>query len=166
MTICTKTKKNTLRNISAKTDKRIKPVWDIDTGTRYDSPADCAKVFDVDVTKVYAVCNKKIKTCKGHHLRYEEDVEDVRTDMGASIASKDTENASLRAENEFLRAEVERLRKVECVRIENQDKIARLEKSIACHKRAYDSHMKAAGVAMKYMAARQKELDELLNGRK
>lgn len=158
MTINTK-KKTTLRTVTDKTDKRIKPVRCTDNGKRWESPTACAAELHVDVQKVYDACNKRIKTCNGLHLRYEEDVEDVRTDMGESLAQKDSEIA-------FLRAEVERLRQVECVRIENHDKIARLEKSIACHKRAYDSHMKAAATAMKYMAARQQELDELLNGRK
>lgn len=147
----------------SKTDKRIKTVWDTDTGERWDSTVICAETLGTDVINVRRACAGITKTCMGRHLSYEEDVVGTRSKMATSLASKDAENASLRSEVEALRAEVERLRKVERVRNENHDKIARLEKSIACHKRAYDSHMKAASAAMKYLAARQKELDELLH---
>lgn len=144
---------------STSTDKRIKPVRCTDNGKRWISATDCALELDVPVQKVYDVCNKRTKTCKGMHLRYEEDVEDVQADMGESLAQKDAEIASLRAE-------IERLRKFESAQTKNKDEIAQLEKLRARHQRAYDRYMAHANVSKKHIEEIDRKLDDLKNGRK
>ena len=156
MTIRTHTL-NTVRT-STSTDKRIKPVRCTDNGKRWISAMDCAHDLDVDVSKVYAVCNKRVKSCKGLHLRYEEDVEDVQADMGESLAQKDAEIASLRAE-------VERLRKFESAQTKNKDEIAQLEKLRVRHQRAYDRYTAHAKISMKHLEEIDRKLDNLKNGR-
>lgn len=157
MTIRTNQKPIVRHTITA--DKRIKPVWDTDSGKRWASPTDCADELEIDVRKVYACCGKRTKTCAGRHLRYEEDVEDVRVDMGASLTQKDAEIASLRAE-------VERLRQFESAQTKNKDEIAQLEKLRARHQRAYDRYIAHAKVSLKHIEEIDRKLEELKNGRK
>lgn len=151
MTINTNTKNPALRTTTP--NKTMKPVYCTDNGKRWPSAVACAEDLGVHVSTVYYAINGRIKTCRGLHLCYEEDVAAVQTGMSNTLAS-------MSAEVESLRAEVERLRAARSVHAEA---IAKLEKSIACHKHSYDRHMKAASVAMKHMNERQKELDALLD---
>ena len=160
MTINTNTKNPTLRTT---TPKNMKPVYCIDNGKRWPSAVACAEDIGACVLNVRRTCNGITKTCKRLHLRYEEDVAGVQAGMSNTLASMSAEVESLRAEVERLRALETKYNKEQAVRDANAATIAKLEKSIACHKHSYDRHMKAANSALKHMNERQKELDALLN---
>ena len=163
MTITT-TKKTTLR--TATPNKCMKPVYCTDNGKRWPSATACAEDLGVTRCMVYHVCNGMLKTCKGLHLCYEEDVEAVQTGMSNTLMSMSAEVESMRAELERLRAMEKTYNKEQAAKTAHEEAIAKAEQRVARRQKIYDKDKARADYSLERLQKAMQELDDLKNGRK
>lgn len=147
------------------TDKRMKPVRCTDNGKGWPSATACAEDLGVSRKMVYHALNGVCKTCKGLHLRYEEDVVGVQTDMSNTLASMSTEVESMRAELERLRALEKQYNKERAAKLAHEEALAKAEQRVARRQSIYDKDKARADYSFERLQKAMQELDDLKNGR-
>lgn len=62
-------------------DKRHKPVYCTDNGKRWNNTIECARELGVKPHAVRITCQGQVKTCKGLHLSYQENIAECMDNM-------------------------------------------------------------------------------------
>lgn len=162
MTINTNAKNPALRTT---VNKCKKPVYCTDNGKRWPSATECAEDIGASRANVYHALNGFIKTCKGLHLCYEEDVAGTQQQMSNSLATMSTEVEAMRAELERLRALEKQYNKEQAAKTAHEEAVAKAEQRVARRQKIYDKDKARADYSLERLQKAMQELDDLKNGR-
>lgn len=147
--------------IGHKVDKRLKKVYDTVTGDHWPSATHCAREIGTRPYNVQRACNGTTKTCMGRHLSYEENVNEVHTNMANSLRHSSARSPELKRKASSLDAIEKDINTIFKQEEEWKEKMSKIASRIARRQRIYNDRLEAAENARSRLVEAEREMEEL-----